>query len=147
MLSVITDSMIRPGTMKRAIADAVDFGDARANGGAENHEIQRCRQYRRKDALHNGSEHARHLVAVDGFDRIEIHLCWCTRSTKISSSELCEVCRSLKRISALAQLLNQVRDAGVLSAACRSCRSASGHPRPVRARSRQVAPEWRSSGS
>src|SRR6266404_6802781 len=83
-----------------AIADAVDLGDARANGGAEHHEIKRGRNDRRDDALRHGAPGSRHLESVDRLYSSKIHRGLFTRLTKISSSELCLVCKSLNRIPA-----------------------------------------------
>src|SRR6185312_4433464 len=80
-----------------AIADAVDLADARADGGAEDDEIERGRDDRRDDALQLGALPARHFIAVDRFHRMEIHDRSLTRLTKMSSSELWSVCRSRKR--------------------------------------------------
>src|SRR5262249_61848023 len=83
---------------ERAVADAFDFVDARADGGAEHHEIERGRDHRRHDALHQRAPSARHLEHVDRLNRPEVHRRSLTRLTKMSSSELCVVCRSLKRM-------------------------------------------------
>ena len=50
------------------VADAVDRGHARADGRAEDHEVQRGAEHRRGDALHQRAPHAGHLEAVDGAD-------------------------------------------------------------------------------
>src|SRR5690606_24508713 len=57
-------------------------------------EIQRSRDHRRGDTLHQGAPHARHLEAVDRADRVPVHAWALTRFTKISSSELCRVATS-----------------------------------------------------
>ena len=46
-----------------AVADALDLGDARADGGAEHHEVERGGDHRRDDALHQRAPGARHLEA------------------------------------------------------------------------------------
>ena len=83
-----------------AVADALDLGDARADRRAEDHEIQRRREHRRDDALHQRAPGARHLEHVDRADRPEVHCPCLTRPTKMSSSELCVVCRSRNRMPA-----------------------------------------------
>src|SRR6185503_13086443 len=83
-----------------AVAHSVDLRDAPADRRAEHHEIQGRREHRRNDALRNGTPGARHLEIVNRPDRAKIHLGLLTRLTKISSSELWRVCRSLKRIPA-----------------------------------------------
>src|SRR5262249_4651386 len=78
------------------VADAVDSPHARADRRAEHHEVQRGRQHRGRDALHQGAEGARHLEAIDRADREYVHRRSLTRPTKMSSSELSLECRSLK---------------------------------------------------
>src|SRR5262249_53408398 len=80
------------------VADAVDPAHARADRGAEHHEVQGRRQHRGGDALHEGAEGPRHLEAVDRLDRVQVHVRSLTRPTKMSSSELSLDCRSLKSI-------------------------------------------------
>src|SRR5262249_39809659 len=80
------------------VGHALDFGDAGADGSAEDHEIERSRDYRRHDALHQRTAGARHLEIIDRVDRAPVHLRSLTRPTKISSSELCVVAISLRRI-------------------------------------------------
>src|SRR6185436_13115975 len=72
--------------------------DAAADRGAEDDEIERGGDHRRDQALPDGPERARHFEAVDRPCSIKVHasLRSCTKLTKISSSELCRVCRSLK---------------------------------------------------
>src|SRR6266513_2792720 len=85
---------------------AVDLGDAPADRGAEDDEVQGCRDDRRDDALHQGTPGARHLELVDRAYRVDVHgahFLSLTRVTKMSSSELCVVWRSLKRIPAAAK--------------------------------------------
>src|SRR6185503_2003512 len=67
----------------------------RADGRTEDEEVERRGDDRRKDALQDGAESARHLEDVDGADGVPIHERDLTRLTKISSSELSCVCRSL----------------------------------------------------
>ena len=90
----------QPRHDERAIADALDLRDARADRGAEHHEIQRRRKHRRHDALEDRAPGARHLEPVDRPDRAVVHGSFLTRSTKMSSSELCSVWMSLNRMLA-----------------------------------------------
>src|SRR5207302_2554851 len=76
--------------------DPVDRRHASPDGRPEDDEIERGGQHRRGQALHDGAEPAVHLEQIDGADRIDVHAAPLTRLTKISSSELCWVCRSLK---------------------------------------------------
>ena len=46
-----------------AVGDALDLLDARADGGAEDHEVERGRDHRRDQALEEGAEGPRHLEA------------------------------------------------------------------------------------
>ena len=85
------------------VADVVDADHARTDRRAEDDEIKRRRQHRRDDALHQRAPRARHLELVDGEDRVAVHAGWCTRLTKMSSSELCAVCRSLKPMPSAAR--------------------------------------------
>ena len=66
-------------------------------------------EHRRDDALHQRAPRARHLEAEDGLDGVEVHGAsvlplrrWTPTDglTKMSSSELCAVCRSLKSMPA-----------------------------------------------
>src|SRR3546814_4156135 len=84
------------GNEECAITDTVDGADARADRRAEHHEVQRGRQYRRGDTLHQRAEGARHFEAIDRADRVDVHDLFRTRLTKISSSELSLDCRLLK---------------------------------------------------
>ena len=86
----------QPGHDEGAVADAVDLRHARADRGAEHDEVQRGRDHRRQDALHQGAEPAGQLEGVDRADRVAVHRLVLTRLTKMSSSELSLVCRSLK---------------------------------------------------
>src|SRR5205807_8736964 len=83
-----------------AVLRALDLRDARAHRRAEHDEVERRGDHRRDDALHERAPGARHLEAVDGPDRAKVHRPFLTRSTKMSSSELCVVCRSLKAMPA-----------------------------------------------
>ena len=81
----------------------------------------------RDDALQQRAPGARHLEAVDGPDRACRFMARVrarTRLTKISSSELCVVCRSLNRCPAR-QLAAAGRDAGRARPGRRRCRSSS----------------------
>ena len=70
MLWVSSESMIRPGHDEGAVADPVDLLDARADGRAEDDEIERVVEMTGdEDALHERAPGARHLEAVDGADR------------------------------------------------------------------------------
>ena len=83
-----------------AVSDAVDLGDARADRGAEHDEIERGRDHRRHDALEQRPSGPRHLVHIDRAHAVEIHGRCLTRPTKMSSSELCVVRKSLNLIPA-----------------------------------------------
>src|SRR5690606_4036552 len=85
---------------ERAVAHAVDLRDARADRSAEHDEVERRRDDGRDDALHERAPGARHLEQVDRFDGVQVHLVFFTRSTKMSSSELCVVSRSENRTPA-----------------------------------------------
>ena len=83
------------GNDERAVAHALDLGDARADGSPEHHEIKRGRDHRRHDALQQRAPGSRHLKAIDRAHRVDVHgHHGFTRSTKMSSSELCLVSRS-----------------------------------------------------
>ena len=71
VLCVSSISMIRPGHDERAVAHPVDLGDARADRGAEHHEIERGRDHRRHDALQQRAPGAGHFEAVDRADGAE----------------------------------------------------------------------------
>jgi len=111
----------QPGHDEGAVADAAHLRDARADRRAEHDEIQRRRDHRRDDALHQRAPGARHLEAVDRAHRVPVHRRGCvrvrrigarchsavgwpgrchawsfSRPTKMSSSELSVVFRSLK---------------------------------------------------
>src|SRR5690606_32450752 len=83
-----------------AVADPVDFRNARADGGAENDEIKRGRDHRRHHALQERAQGTRHLHLVDRPYRVTVHQSFLTRETKISSSELAWVSRSRKPMPA-----------------------------------------------
>ena len=55
-----------------AVVDAADVAHARADGRAEDDEIQRGGEHRRDDALSPGAEGAVHLEHVDGAHGVEI---------------------------------------------------------------------------
>src|SRR5690606_20781219 len=79
--------------------DAVHLRHARADRRAEDDEIERCRDDGRDQALPDRADRPRHFEAVDRPDAVEIHgalRCSWTRLTKMSSSELWRVRRSLK---------------------------------------------------
>ena len=86
----------QPGHDERAVAHAVDFRDARADRRAEHHEVKRRRDHRRQHALQQRAPGACHLEQVDRPHAVDVHAGLFTRLTKISSSELWVVCRSLK---------------------------------------------------
>src|ERR1043166_2528384 len=92
---------------ERAVRYAADLRHARADRRAENHEVERRRDHRRHHALQQRPQRARHLELVDRGDgvaveskmfRYRIHFRSLTRLTKISSSELWRVSRSVKPI-------------------------------------------------
>src|SRR5215218_7627123 len=90
----------QPGHYEGAVADPLDIGDARAYRCAEDDEIQGCRDHGRDDALQQRTPSPRHLELVDSTNRVKVHSLSFTRSTKISSSELCFVCRSFNLMPA-----------------------------------------------
>src|SRR4029453_10389754 len=87
-----------------AVADPADLLDARSDRRAEDDEVQRRRDHRRDDALHQRAPGARHLERVDRADGVKVHGSSRTRLTKISSSEVSVVRRSLKVIPALSSV-------------------------------------------
>src|SRR6185436_6943451 len=89
-----------PGHDEGTVRDTVDRPHARPDRAPENDEVERRRQDGRGDALRHGAEGPRHLEPVDGLDRVDVHTASfpCTSPTKISSSELSLVCRSLNAI-------------------------------------------------
>src|SRR6267154_3449175 len=83
-----------------AVADVLDLGYASADRRAEDDEVQGRRNHRGDDALHQRASRARHLEFVDSAYCVHVygvHFLSLTKVTKMSSSELCVVCRSLKR--------------------------------------------------
>src|SRR6185437_7016794 len=97
-----------PGHDEGTIRHALDLADARADRRPEYHEIKRGRDNRRHHALQQRTAGARHLEFIDRLDRRQIHLSRLTRSTKMSSSELCFVSRSLKVIPAEARSVSSL---------------------------------------
>src|SRR5690606_28288588 len=79
-----------------AVADSAYFGDAMADGRAKHDKIQRCRDDRRNNALHQSAPRSGHFEKINGAHGVNIQFELRTSFTKISSSELCLVCRSLK---------------------------------------------------
>ena len=79
------------GHDERAVADPLHTVDARPDGGAEDHKIERGRDHRRDKALHQCAEKPRHFEYVNGPYSFQIHFASSTRPTKISSSEDCRV--------------------------------------------------------
>ena len=103
----------QPRNDEAAIADPVDLLHARSDRPAEHHEIERGGDHGRDQALPQGPQRARHFEAIDrpdamGVDRGRAHAAaptrrrstgpGSTRPTKMSSSELFDVSRSLKPI-------------------------------------------------
>ena len=105
----------QPRHNEGAIVDVIDLGNPRADRRAEHHEIQRRRNHRRHDALEDRAPGARHLEPVYGPDRVPVHASFLTRSTKMSSSELCVVPMSLQTDALPKQLLDEPRDAAMLA--------------------------------
>src|SRR6185295_7986337 len=98
------------------VAHALDLGDAGADRGAEHHEVERGRDHRRGDALHERAPGAVHLEGVDRPHAARIHRSLLTRSTTMSSSEVWLVLRSL---SSRPAALSSFRSAGIsLCSAC-----------------------------
>src|SRR4029079_14138004 len=85
------------------VGHAVDLGHAQADRGAEHDEIERGGDHRRDQALPERAREAGHLEPVDRPGAVEVHdgffRSW-TRLTKMSSSELWRVWRSLKPMPA-----------------------------------------------
>ena len=112
----------QPGHDERAIGDAVDLGHPRPDRRAEHDEIERGGDDRRHQALPQRAQRARHLEAVDRPDAVEVEAAdaHCagsrsvTRLTKMSSSELCLVLRSLKPMPSVAHPPEQRGHAGSL---------------------------------
>src|SRR6185503_13916282 len=100
----------------RAVRHAVDAHHARADGGTEHHEVQRGGDHRCGDALEESAKGARHLEGVDSPDGVDVHARPLTRLTKMSSSELSAVCRSLNSIPCSLSLRSSA--AMPVSAAC-----------------------------
>src|SRR5258706_2282107 len=88
----------KPGPSEGHIVNDVSSAHARADGCAEHHEVEGRRDHRRGQALPHRAPEARHLEAIDRRYSvwIEPHARSLTRLTKMSSSELCPVLRSLK---------------------------------------------------
>ena len=83
-----------------AVADPIDPFHVRTDRRTEHHEVQRGGNHRRNDALQQGAPGARHLEQIDCTDRVNVHVRSLTRLTKMSSSELWLVLRSLKSMPA-----------------------------------------------
>src|SRR3712207_6875977 len=84
------------GYLRATFARPADIRDAGADSRTEDDEIQGRRDDGRDDALQQRAQGSRHLELVDRTYRVEVHCPSFTRLTKISSSELCLVWRSLK---------------------------------------------------
>ena len=97
-----------------AVADALDLGDARADRGAEHHEIERGGNHRRDDALQQRAPGARHFEQVDGADRSVIHGAL-TRLTKMSSREDCLCIEIGDADAGIAEVAEQAGDAGAVA--------------------------------
>src|SRR5690606_2557031 len=93
---------------ERAVADAVDLGDPVADGGAKHNKVQRGRDDGGNNALHQRTPCPGHFDGIDGANGVYVHGVLPTSFTKISSSELCLVCKSLKRMPARLRSLNRV---------------------------------------
>src|SRR4029079_9758894 len=89
-----------PRHHERAVADALDFRDARADRGTDSPDIKRGGAHPRDDALQQRAPGAGHFEQVDGADRSVIHGAL-TRLTKMSSSEAVLASGSESRIPAL----------------------------------------------
>src|SRR4051812_14448713 len=88
---------------ERAVSDAVHSSDARPDRRPEDHKVERGREHRGHDALQQRPPRAGHFEQVDGPDRQNVHARSLSSPTKISSSELWLVCRSLNRMPAWAR--------------------------------------------
>src|SRR5262249_26037715 len=88
------------GHDERAVADPLHLGDPRADRRAKHDEIQRSRDYRGDDALQQGPSGTRHFKTVNCPHGVHVHGRSLTKVTKMSSSELCVVWRSLNLIPA-----------------------------------------------
>src|SRR5215203_4791624 len=103
---------------KRTVADALYAGDARAYRRAEDDEIERGRDDGRDDALQQRAKSPRHLERVNRAYGMKVHRFSLTRSTKISSRELCFVWRSSNVTPALSRSAR--RSAMSIRPACES---------------------------
>ncbi len=92
----------------------LDLLDARADRGAEDDEVQRRRQHRRDDALHQRAPGPRHLERVDRANRRKVHGSSLTRPTKMSSSDFWLVSQVPVPDAGVVEILEQRRDAGPL---------------------------------
>src|SRR5258706_11096530 len=100
---------VEPGEEEGAVGYPLECGFAPADRCAENDEVQSRRNHRCDDALHQRASGARHLEFVDRAYRVNVHGAYflsLTRVTKMSSSELCVVCRSLNRMPAWVRSLS-----------------------------------------
>src|SRR4051794_2681220 len=93
----------QPRHDERAVSDAVHSSDARPDRRPEDHKVERGREHRGHDALQQRPPRAGHFEQVDGPDRQNVHARTLSSPTKISSSELWLVCRSLNRMPAWAR--------------------------------------------
>ena len=128
---------------ERAVADAIDVGNARADRRPEYDEVERRRDDGRDDALQQRAKRPCHLEHVDRPDRMKVHRSSFTRLTKISSSELCLVWRSLNPMPALRQVREQGGDARVLGLRVVGVDELPYHPPRAPARSRRARLESR----
>src|SRR5690606_21536561 len=92
-----------------AVIDSTYLGHPRSDRGPEDDEIERGGDHRGHQALPHRAQRPRHLEPVDRPDAVAVEgghahgrraLGSWTRLTKISSSELCRVLRSLKAMPA-----------------------------------------------
>ena len=97
-----------------AVADALDLGDARADRGAEHHEIQRGRDHRRDDALQQRAPGARHFEQIDGADGPEVHGALTRSDEDVFQRDLRRV-EIVEADAGVAEVAEQAGDAGALA--------------------------------
>ena len=119
--------------------------DARADSRAEDDEVEGRRNDRRDDALQQRAESPRHLEDVNRAYRVKVHAHSLTRSTNISSSELCLVWRSSNVTPASSRSARRPADVHPPGPANRRCRPARYLPPRAPAGSERVRPGSRSS--
>src|SRR5215203_1039611 len=103
---------------ERTVADPLYAGDTRAYRRSEDDEVERGRDDGRDNTLQQRAERPRHLERVYRAYGMKVHRFSLTRSTKISSRELCFVWRSSNVMPALSRSAR--RSAMSIRPACES---------------------------